>query len=501
MFPEYVKLIFGIKVRKARLEKNLTATDFAQLANISPSYLTEIEKGRKHPKADKIMQIANALGKEYDELVSIKLGPELLHLEKLLSSPIIQQFPFDLLGLERGDVIELFSKTPKEASAVIHAIGELARFADLEEEHLFRAILRSYQEIHQNYFLEVEKAAQEFMEHHAIGADEPVSFKQLESILTREYQYILDDTKLHSDADLSHYRSILVQGKPHHLLINRNLDQNQIKFLLARELGYQYLALEERSVTSSPDELNSFEQVLNDFKASYFGGALLMPESEVVADLGSFFSNPKFQPDLLNQMLTTYDITPEMLFYRFSELIPKFFDIPVHFLRTHWDGAKYSLYKYLNMTNLAIPTGLRMREQYCRRWLSIGVLDVVRESQDKDVLHIDVQVSKSFKSNDEYLCIGFGRKLKLDSQIHSSVIIGMRIDNNLKNTIHFLEDERVSNTVLINETCERCSFSEDECSLRAAPPLRWNQEKTHDVRWQKIKILNEEISNKNATRQ
>lgn len=499
MISEFVNLVFGIKVRKARMEANLTASEFAKMANISPSYLTEIEKGRKHPKADKIMQIANALGKEYDELVSIKLGPDLLHLEKMLSSPIIHQFPFALFGLEKGDVIELFSKTPKEASAVVHAISEMARFAGLEEEHLFRAILRSYQEIHHNYFPEEEQAAQKFMELHKLSPGKPVPLQQLELILTQDYGYTLDDTRLHIDEDLSHYRSIFIEGKPHHLLTNAKLNQNQIKFLLARELGYQYLELEERSVASTPDEVNSFEQVLNDFKASYFGGALLMPESEMVADLGAFFSKAKFQEDLLRQMITKYDVTPEMLFYRFSELIPQFFGIPVHFLRTHWDGTKYSLYKYLNMTNLVIPAGLRMREHYCRRWLSISVLNDVRESEAEDVLHIDVQASKSYNSNDEYLCIGFGRKLKLDSQIHSSVIIGMRKDKNLTNVIHFLEDEKLSDTVLINETCERCPLSEDECDLRAAAPIKWDQVKNRTNRWEKIKDINQEIADQNKS--
>ena len=53
------------------------------------------------------------------------------------------------------------------------------------------------------------------------------------------------------------------------------LSELQKKFILAREIGYQVLGLKERAMTSAPERVDSFEQVLNDFKASYFAGALL----------------------------------------------------------------------------------------------------------------------------------------------------------------------------------------------------------------------------------
>jgi transcriptional regulator with XRE-family HTH domain len=63
MSPNLVNIIFGMKVRQARLEEGLTLSEFAAQCDLSPSYVTEIEKGRKYPRADKIMKIAEALGK------------------------------------------------------------------------------------------------------------------------------------------------------------------------------------------------------------------------------------------------------------------------------------------------------------------------------------------------------------------------------------------------------------------------------------------------------
>ena len=57
-----------MKVRQARTEANMTLSEFSAACELSPSYLTEIEKGRKYPRADKIMKMANALGNAGAEL-------------------------------------------------------------------------------------------------------------------------------------------------------------------------------------------------------------------------------------------------------------------------------------------------------------------------------------------------------------------------------------------------------------------------------------------------
>ena len=66
MNTELVNIIFGVKIRQARLEDGLTLSEFAQRCDLSPSYITEIEKGRKYPKPDKILKMAEVLDKSYD---------------------------------------------------------------------------------------------------------------------------------------------------------------------------------------------------------------------------------------------------------------------------------------------------------------------------------------------------------------------------------------------------------------------------------------------------
>lgn len=500
MSTNLVNIIFGMKVRQARTEAGLTLTEFADQCELSPSYMTEIEKGRKYPRADKIMRMAEVLGKDYDDLVSIKLAPSLTYLESTLSSAILRRFPFGEFGLEAGDLVNLLTREPVKASALLHAFLEIGRRYDLQEEDVLRAILRSYQEIHENYFQELEDAALAFTtevgERYGLADRPSVGVTTLETILQQEYRYEIDTTTIAANPSLSSYRSALLPGRKPRLLINSALYPRQIKFVLARELGYRYLQLKERSLASTPDQIDSFEQILNDFKAAYFGGALLMPRAPMLEDLQHFFSQRHWDPELLLGMLETYGITPEMLLYRFSELIPQFFGIKLHFLRFHHanDSGRYQLIKQLNMNRLLVPSGIGLNEHYCRRWLSVKLLRDIPATQFTDLFetpYVGAQISEFLESQDQFLCLGFSRPLVLSPHVKSSVIVGFRVDSDLKNTIRFVDDPAIAH-LIINETCERCPLTAEQCQERAVEPaiLQANQRKMER------KLLLTELQNK-----
>ncbi|HXV42692.1 MAG TPA: helix-turn-helix domain-containing protein, partial [Anaerolineae bacterium] len=239
MSANLVNMIFGMKVRQARQEAGLSLSEFASRCDLSPSYVTEIEKGRKYPKTDKIMKMAGVLGKSYDDLVSIKLASSLTYLETILSSPLLSQFPFEEFDLEIADLVNLFTRAPDKASALLHAVLEIGRQYDMKEEHFLRAALRSYQEIHENYFQELEDAASEFARQFQLGADLPLSLASLQEIISHTFGYQLDEALLAEQGALSGYRSVFIEGAKPKLLLNAALHPRQIKFILARELGYQ----------------------------------------------------------------------------------------------------------------------------------------------------------------------------------------------------------------------------------------------------------------------
>lgn len=51
----------GAIIRKIRLGKNITQKDLAKAANISNSYLSDIEKGRSNPSLKTLRGLAKAL--------------------------------------------------------------------------------------------------------------------------------------------------------------------------------------------------------------------------------------------------------------------------------------------------------------------------------------------------------------------------------------------------------------------------------------------------------
>jgi transcriptional regulator with XRE-family HTH domain/Zn-dependent peptidase ImmA (M78 family) len=489
-----------MKVRQARTDAGLTLSEFAEACELSPSYVTEIEKGRKYPRSDKIVRMAAVLNKDYDDLVSIKLPPSLTYLESTLSSSVIQRFPFEEFGFEAGDLVNLLTRKPDKASALLHAGLEIARRYNLQEEEFLRAALRSYQEIHENYFPEVEDAAGRFVAefglNYPLEKGRPVKLSTLEAILREAYGYTIDDSTLANTADLTKYRSVFIPGKEPHLYFNNALYSRQVKFILARELGYNYLGLKERSQTSTPEKINSFQQLLNDFKAAYFGGALLMPQTSVREDLQAFFDTETWNPKLLTGMLMKYNVTPEMLFYRFSELVPQFFGLKLHFLRFHHvSGSKnYQLIKRLNMNQLLLPSGIGLNEHYCRRWLSIKLL---REISAQDIpktaeeMPVGVQLSEFLESQDKFLSIGFARQLVLSPSIFSSVVVGFRVDPVANQTIRFLEDPAIPH-IIINETCEMCSLTANQCHLRGAEPILIQQQEEARARKLAINMLRDQ---------
>ena len=501
MTNNLINIIFGMKVRQARMETGLTLSEFATQCELSPSYVTEIEKGRKYPRGDKILRMAEVLSKPYDELVSIALSPSMTYLSTTLKSMTFQRFPFDEFGLEMGDLVTLLTREPEKASALLHAVLEIGRRYGLHEEDFLRAALRSYQEIHENYFQDLEDAAQAFIERYGTAAgltdDPPISKEALQTILQNEYGYELDMETIQEQPALTKYRAVFFEGKNPRLLINSALSTRQVKFILAREVGYQYLKLKERSFASTPDQINSFQQILNDFKAAYFGGVLLMPRHHMLADLQHLFEQTTWSPHLMLAMLDKYHVTPEMLFYRFSELIPQFFGVKLHFLRFHHreNSGTYQLIKQLNMNQLIVPSGIGLLEHYCRRWLSVRLL---REMEDmhptptaSDEPIVGVQMSEFVESQDRFLCLGFARELSLSPGVTSSVIIGFREEPDLRNTIRFVQDPAIPQ-VIINETCERCPLTAEQCRERAvAPSILQEQQKQRDRKLALMEIQNQ----------
>lgn len=480
-----LRLILGLKLKNLRAERSLSLRQVAARAGLSVSYLSELEQGKKYPKPDKLLHLADALEVPYDELVSLRVTDELWPLKKAVSSEFLQEFPFELFGLEREDLVRLISDSPEKAGALIQTVVEVGRRYDVQVEHFLLAALRSYQQMHANHFQDLEQEASAFRAAQGWSPSEPVDQASLRRLLEREWGYRIDEETITDHPQLGSFRSVFVDGERPTLHVNGRLLAAQKAFVLGREIGYRRLRLAERAVTSSWIRVESFAQVLNNFKASYFSGALLMDGETLASDLEKLLRQPTWHPELLLASMNRFGATPEMFFYRLTELLPKKFGLDeIFFLRfqRHRDHEGIGLTKVFNLSEVPVPYGIALSEHYCRRWPGLELLaapdgvaiDSSRgegsaPSQSMDAPRVAAQRSHFVVQDVDFLMISLARPLVLDPNTRSSVTIGFVVDRSFKRKVRFWNDAAIPR-VSVGLTCERCPLMPEECADRVAEP-------------------------------
>lgn len=467
MTEETIRLIFGLKLRQLRMDNGISLTDLATKTGISVSYLNEIEKGKKYPKGTKIASLADALNTEYDYLVSLQLNKKMTPIGELLQSNILHELPLEMFGIEIPDLLEILSNAPAKLSAFVSTLVEISRTYDMRVEHFYFSALRSYQEMYENYFEELEEAALQFRKQHQLVENAPLELSNLIDLLQKEWGYTVDTTNLSSLPKLQHLRSVTLPGTSPVLYLHPNLDERQKVFACGREIAYNFLKIKERSYTTTWVQVDSFEQVLNNFKASYFSSALLLPRELMIDEIRSWLQQKQWQPDFLLQLMNRYRATPEMLLHRLTNLLPRFFGLrELFFLRfNHPIGSEnYFLTKEMHLSGLHNPHGSMMNEHYCRRWVS---LTIFQELEAESELLCRVQKSKYIGSENEYLVITLAKANNPQPDLHSSLSIGLRMNEGLRRKVRWWNDDFIP-VRWVNETCERCPAV--DCGERAVAP-------------------------------
>jgi XRE family transcriptional regulator, fatty acid utilization regulator len=475
---ENLRFMLGMKLKQLRKDKALSLKELAEKTNLSISYLSEIEAAKKYPKPQKLIEIAAALGVSFDDMISMKVDRTLDPLAGILNSDVLKEFPFEFFGITPREILELVGDSPKEAAALVRTLLEIGRSYDMRVEQFLFAALRSYQKMHGNYFEDIETAAQQYAADYKIKIQPTIPMQTLAHIIRKEYGYIIDETSLIHYPELKRFRAIYHEGPPPRLILNPKLYPSQKAFLIAREIGYRCLGLKEHTATASWLKIESFEQVLNNFKASYFAGALLMNQKLLHGDLIRFFSNKRWNGKSLLSIIRRYNATPEMFFYRLSQLIPKLFKLDeMFYLRFNNKAGTdvYDLTKELNMSRVMAPHGIGLNEHYCRRWISIRLLKALAMKKVQDQILVSAQRSYFIDAKAEFFVITLGRPLVLTEDTNSSIAIGFLMNDALKENIRFWDDTSIER-MDVNETCERCRLTRAECSDRDAPPYKYKQQ-------------------------
>ncbi len=465
------RIIFGLKIKQLRQEQNLNFADFARETGMSVSYLNEIEKGKKFPKQDKIETLAKALGTTPEDLISPKLSKSLSPLGELLSSNFLNELPLDLFGIELSKVVEIIANAPVRVGAFISTLLELSRNYALGEENFYYGALRSYLEMHNNYFSDLEDEVANFVQKHKLPTTGLIPVQQLSDLLVNEYGYTIVENGLSPYPDLAEIRSLTIPASKK-MLLNGELTEMQKAFQFGKELGFNYLNLKERANTSSLLRVHSFEEVLNHFKAAYFSAALLINRESFIEDLKAFFSQPKWKPEIILQMLDKYQASPEMLFQRLSNVLPQFFNIEsillLRFIHTPATD-QFRIDKELHLSRRHRPHANFLSEHYCRRWISVSLLKELEAKRKTGIIPgpiAGIQRSHFIRSDDEYLSFTIAKPAYPSPDKNISITVGIVLDKSILKKIDFAEDASIPRKQ-VHTTCERCPI--DDCSERAAP--------------------------------
>lgn len=442
---ENIRIIFGLKLKKLRSDKKLSLQELSAKSGVSVSYLNEIENGKKYPKPDKINELAKALETTYDQLVSLKINKNMTPVVQVLNLKIINDFLFETFGVDKGLLMSMMASAPSRLSALINSVFEIARNYNLQEEHFYFSCLRSYQEMNDNYFEDIENAVDSFCKEAGIEPGSLATSEAYANLLKSKFNYRLEETDFIEYPKLRGFRSVFVKGEQPALLFNRKLTERQKIFLFGRELGFAYMKLDKRPMTTSWLKVESFDHVLNNFKASYFAQALHINKAGLIKDIEEFFAQTTWNPDFLLNLIEKYKASPEMLFQRISNLLPKFFGFEeLYFIRySSKEPAKHlkDISKELHLSRNQVDIQYIIGEQNYRRWITKSLMRYLDEKRNGDnkVTAIDAVMSKN-EDGDDYLTISMLRPMPELNNNANSVTIGFVLTDAVKRKVNFLND-------------------------------------------------------------
>ena len=289
----------------------------------------------------------------------------------------------------------------------------------------------------------------------------------------QNYNISVNRKKLGKEKILKHIRSFYTEGSKI-LYINRDLESAQENFLIARELGFQYLKLKERPYETVIQKAESFEKLFNNFKASYFASALLMDENALANDFRNLANATEWSNDNFMALLKKYNVTAEMMLQRLTNILPKLFKInDLFFIRLKSDEQikSFKMTKELHLSRLHKPYANEMSEHYCRRWVSVNAIKELRTRLQVDRTTRDVcaaQISTYWETDLSYFCLTVAKPDAQNPKESSSVTLGILMDDNARRLFRFLGDPNLKQKD-VNTTCERCSMP--DCSSRAVAPI------------------------------
>ena len=317
----------GARIRHVRTTKGLTLAQLAELVGCSPSFLSQVENGRREAKISFLTKLTEALDVSLGELTQPKAPTERVALELALRR-IQDSTEARHLSIPK---VHIGARLPNDALKALLASYKWMLHEGLERspEAARNANIALHEEMRavNNYLPNIEEVVDTI--NRAVGHSRgPLLYSGVEDIaryLGFTLAYVNDlPTAARSITDLRNRRIYLSSS---------TRSDRDPRLIILRALGEQTM--------NHQIPANIYEHLQQRIRANYFATAILMPREAVLEYLRPAARNYDLS---LSDLRDLFSVTYEMAAHRLTNLITEFMDIPVHFLRVGKDGIIYKVY-------------------------------------------------------------------------------------------------------------------------------------------------------------
>ncbi|MGH8019221.1 MAG: helix-turn-helix domain-containing protein [Opitutaceae bacterium] len=436
-----LRFILGLKLHNLRQERGLSLVQLSNGCGLSISYLNEIEKGKKYPKTDKLLALAEALGVTYNELVSADPGEKLRPIAALLSTRMMDDLPLAHYGISPPVLMEIMAAGPDRLGAMLAFFAKLASRFSFSVDDLLRAAVRDDLEANNYHLPELEDRAVSLAAEIGWQAGQAPILSQLRFSLQHDSGWEIDEQKLDEFPDLAGVEAVpMASPQQRRLFLNPALPDGRKAFLIAREiaataLGHYHKIRKRASATEK-----GFRQLQAAAQASYLGGALLMPRQKFVEDLRKLFEETSWKDEHLLDLVARYGGDAEVVLHRIIQLLPDLGISSRYLTRTETsgNGSQPGANREIRLGSLPEIDGAELAPHKTRATAATRLL---AEALDHPAsARATAAIEGDSKSGGRFLVLAVAQPRALHPKEVSVSSLGILLDEASRNTIKFAGD-------------------------------------------------------------
>ena len=272
------KILIGHKLKKLRLNLNISQTDMASEIGISSSYLNLLENNQRPVTVQLLFRLSQAYNIDLKELSDDESEKLTAELSEVFADPI-----FNSNNISKRDIKQLATTSPSIAQSITELYSAYSKSREalqtnntnleMKSSPLFN--VREFLENSGNHFPILEQAAMDLRKD--IKLDKSSIFSDLSKYLEKHFNVV---TQIIPQSIMG---SLLRRNDPHRnrVLLSELLREPQRIFQIAIQIGLIAFEREiNKIINESPLNHPESIQLMKITLAGYFAGAVMMPYSD-----------------------------------------------------------------------------------------------------------------------------------------------------------------------------------------------------------------------------